>query len=182
MGLLLRVHGLSAALAPSRHDAAKKIVPRSMRAMDVIVASLLLALGVLVLGAAVKMGIGWGSDGPEGGFVPFWLAVVLVLACLLIIVRAARKPAGRVFATREQLTCVAKVLLPAAAMIVVTPFMGLYVAAALYMGFYMRWGGRHRWLTSLLVPVVFSVLTFLIFEWWFLVPLPKGPLEAWLGY
>jgi hypothetical protein len=23
---------------------------------------------------------------------------------------------------------------------------------------------------------------FLMFEKWFLVPLPKGPLEAWLGY
>ena len=26
------------------------------------------------------------------------------------------------------------------------------------------------------------VVTFVIFERWFLVPLPKGPLEAWLGY
>jgi putative tricarboxylic transport membrane protein len=29
-----------------------------------------------------------------------------------------------------------------------------------------------------LVPV----LTFLMFELWFLVPLPKGPLEKFLGY
>jgi hypothetical protein len=26
------------------------------------------------------------------------------------------------------------------------------------------------------------VVTFLVFEKWFLVPMPKGPLEAWLGY
>jgi hypothetical protein len=32
------------------------------------------------------------------------------------------------------------------------------------------------------VSVGFSVSTFLVFETWFLVPMPKGPLETWLGY
>jgi hypothetical protein len=26
------------------------------------------------------------------------------------------------------------------------------------------------------------VVTFVTFELWFLVPMPKGPLESWLGY
>jgi putative tricarboxylic transport membrane protein len=26
------------------------------------------------------------------------------------------------------------------------------------------------------------VVTFIIFERWFLVPMPKGPLEMWLGF
>jgi hypothetical protein len=33
-------------------------------------------------------------------------------------------------------------------------------------------------LISLGIPLV----TFLVFEKWFLVPMPKGPVEAWLGY
>jgi hypothetical protein len=32
------------------------------------------------------------------------------------------------------------------------------------------------------LSVAVPVITFLIFEVWFLVPLPKGPLEAALGY
>jgi putative tricarboxylic transport membrane protein len=32
------------------------------------------------------------------------------------------------------------------------------------------------------VSVLFPLLIFVVFERWFLVPMPKGPLEAWLGY
>ena len=60
--------------------------------------------------------------------------------------------------------------------------LGLYVAAALYLAFYMRWVGRHHWLTVIGLSVVVPVVAFVIFEQWFLVPMPKGPLEDWLGY
>ena len=51
------------------------------------------------------------------------------------------------------------------------------------MAFYMRWVGRHAWAHGRrpqrsAIPIV----TFVVFEKWFLVPMPKGPLEAWLGY
>jgi hypothetical protein len=34
----------------------------------------------------------------------------------------------------------------------------------------------------IVLAVSVPVLTFMIFELWFLVPMPKGPLEDWLGY
>jgi hypothetical protein len=73
-------------------------------------------------------------------------------------------------------------LAPAAAFVVLTQVVGLYVAAALYMGGYMRWIGRHTWVAVALVGLGFPLVTFVVFEKWFLVPMPKGPLEAWLGY
>ena len=60
--------------------------------------------------------------------------------------------------------------------------LGLYVAAGLYLAFYMRWVGRHHWLTVVGLAVVVPVIAFVVFEQWFLVPMPKGPLEDWLGY
>ena len=66
--------------------------------------------------------------------------------------------------------------------VTVLPALGLYVSAAIYLAFYMRWVGHHRWITVLLVAVGIPVVTFLVFEKWFLVPMPKGPLETWLGY
>ena len=39
-----------------------------------------------------------------------------------------------------------------------------------------------RWHIAVAVAVAVPVLTFLMFEIWFLVPLPKGPLESFLGY
>jgi putative tricarboxylic transport membrane protein len=106
----------------------------------------------------------------------------MVVTCALILVQAARRSAARPFATREQARPVLKVLWPAAAMVVLMQVTGLYVAAAVYIGFYMRWIGHHGWPAVVAVSVAVPVATFLIFETWFLVPMPKGPLEAWLGY
>ncbi len=153
-----------------------------MRAADLITAATLMLLGGIVLYDAVRIGIGWGTDGPKSGFFPFWLATLMVLMCAVIVGQAARRSSSKPFVTRAQLGPVLKVLWPATGMVVLTQFIGLYVASALYLGFYMRWVGRHSWLAVVLVGVGMPVATFLVFEKWFLVPMPKGPLEAWLGY
>jgi hypothetical protein len=153
-----------------------------MRAADLATAALLVLVGGVVIHDAVRLGIGWGAEGPRSGFFPFWLATLMVVTCLGIVVQAARRPTGRPFVTRAQAAPVAAVLGPALAMVLATQFVGLYVAAALYMGFYMRWVGRHPWPLTLALAVAVPLATFIIFERWFLVPMPKGPLEAWLGY
>jgi putative tricarboxylic transport membrane protein len=153
-----------------------------MRTADLTTALVLMAGGVLVVWDSLRLGIGWGSDGPQSGFFPFWLAVLLIVSCAIIAWQAGRRRRGRAFLTREQLKPVLTTLLPSAGFVVLTQLIGLYVASALFMGFYMRWIGRYGWVPIVLVSVLFPVVTFLVFETWFLVPMPKGPLEAWLGY
>ena len=152
-----------------------------MRTADLATAAFLMALGGLVIFDAVRLGYDWGSDGPKSGFFPFWLAVVMVSSCALILVQAIRTRTAKPFVTRAQLRPVLSVLLPAAAMVALMEVAGLYVASALYIGFYMRWVGRHRWFTTVVLALGIPIVTFVIFERWFLVPMPKGPLEAWLG-
>ena len=153
-----------------------------MRTADLTTAVVLMAAGVLVVWDSLRLGIGWGSDGPQSGFFPFWLAVLLLVSCAAIAWQAWGRASQAAFVTREQLRPVLTTLLPSAGFVVLTQFVGLYVASALFMTFYMRWIGRYRWVPIVLVAVLFPVLTFVIFETWFLVPMPKGPLEAWLGY
>jgi len=153
-----------------------------MRTADFITAAILLLLGVVVLFDAIRLGFGWGTDGPKSGFFPFLLALIMVLTCGLIILQTLRRPSGKTFVTRQQLGPVLKVIWPATAMVLLTHFVGLYVAAALYIGFYMRWVGRHSWFSVVGIAVAVPVISFVIFELWFLVPMPKGPLENWLGY
>ena len=153
-----------------------------MRAADLATAGVLFLLAGVVLFDAVRLGFGWGSDGPQSGFFPFWLAVVAMVTCVAIMARAARRPDGKPFLTRTQAIPVLKVLGPAAGLVVATALIGLYVSSALYIALYMRWIGRHRWSTVLALSVGIPLVTFVIFERWFLVPMPKGPLEAWLGY
>lgn len=153
-----------------------------MRTADIVTASVLLVLGGLVGADAIRLGIGWGTDGPRSGFFPFWLALVLVVCCVIVIAQASRRETREPFVTRERLLLVLKVLWPATAMVVLTHLLGLYVSAGLYLGFYMRWVGHHRWRAVLALSIGVPVAAFLIFELWFLVPMPKGPLEAWMGY
>jgi putative tricarboxylic transport membrane protein len=101
-------------------------------------------------------------------------------ACIAL--KAVRRASRAPFIRREQIAPVLKALLPAAAFVLLTQFIGLYVAAGLYLGVYMRWIGRYSWPPIIVLSVAFPVVTFFVFEKWFLVPMPKGPLEAWLGY
>jgi putative tricarboxylic transport membrane protein len=153
-----------------------------MRTADLTTALVLMAAGLLVIWDSLRLGIGWGTDGPNSGFFPFWLAVLMIASCLIIARRARRQTSRGPFVTRKQLAPVLTTLLPSAGFVVVTQFVGLYVASAVFMGFYMRWIGRYSWALVALASVLFPVVTFLVFEKWFLVPMPKGPLEAWLGY
>jgi hypothetical protein len=153
-----------------------------VRTADLLAAAVLVVLGVVVLGDAVRLGLGWGSDGPQSGFFPFWLALVLVAVCAVIGLRAARRAEGGPFVTRARLAPVLKVLWPATAMVLLTQFVGLYVATALYLGFYMRWVGHHSWRAVVALSIGVPIVTFLVFEAWFLVPMPKGPLEHFWGY
>lgn len=153
-----------------------------MRAADLITASVLIMLGGLVLFDAVRLGVGWGTDGPKSGFFPFWLSLIMVATCALIIFQEARKISKGPFLTREKLGPVLTVLWPALAAVALMQTIGLYVASALYLGFYMRWAGRHSWSAVVLLSIGIPLSIFIVFEKWFLVPMPKGPLEAWLGY
>jgi len=88
-----------------------------MRAADLTTAVVLFLLGGIVLADAIRLGIGWGTDGPKSGFFPFWLAVVMMTTCVAIAAQAAWRRADTPFVTREQLGPVLKVLWPATAMV-----------------------------------------------------------------
>jgi len=153
-----------------------------MRAADLVTASVLMLLGGVVLLDSLRLGIGWGTDGPKSGFFPFWLALIMIVSCGIIMLQTLWRSSQESFVTREQFGPVLKVFWPAAAMLVLTLFVGLYVAPALNIGFCMRWVRRHSWLAVVGLSVAIPVSCFLIFELWFLVPMPKGPLETSLGY
>ena len=154
-----------------------------MRTADIVCGVVLAVVGLIVLVEGLRLGIGWSTDGPEAGFFIFYLGVALCLSTGPIVLGAIRRAstAGH-FVTAGQLRSVGTVFLPAVAMVALTHVLGLYVSGAVYLAAYMRLIGRHRWITTVLTAIAIPLAAFLIFEIWFLVPLPKGPLEARLGY
>ncbi|MGH7322928.1 MAG: tripartite tricarboxylate transporter TctB family protein [Candidatus Rokuibacteriota bacterium] len=157
-----------------------------MRKADVIVALALCGMAGVVLVEGLRLGLGWSTDGPKPGFFVFYLGLALALSSGVVLlqtmVRRAAPLYRRRFVEAGQFVPVAKVLVPAGLMVLLIHVLGLYVAGALYLAVYMRWIGRHSMIVTVLLSVAIPVVTFLVFEMWFLVPMPKGPLEALLGY
>jgi hypothetical protein len=142
-----------------------------------------LILALLVLWESLKLNVGWGLNGPEAGFFPFWLAVGLLLSSVSIIFTALRsqnRSLQRPFIEREGLVSVSKVALPAFAMVALTDVIGLYPAACVYLFVYMRWIGKHAWITTALISFLVPVVSYFIFDKWFLIPMPRGRWD-WLA-
>jgi len=93
-----------------------------------------------------------------------------------------RQRAGEVFVSLEALMPVLQVLVPTILYVVGVATIGIYVSSALYIALFMIWQGKFRWWLAALVAIGVPVALFLLFEVWFLIPLPKGPLEHLLGY
>jgi hypothetical protein len=154
----------------------------SVRAADAVVAAVLLAAGLLVIVDSMRVGIRWADDGPQAGYFPFYVGVLLAFSSVWTLGAALLRRSGpRVFVTAGALRAIATMLVPTVVYVAILAWLGLYVASFLYIAFFMVAIGRYSWLRSVGVAAAVSVIAFLLFETWFRVPLPKGPLEAALG-
>jgi hypothetical protein len=139
-------------------------------------------LAVIGIVGSLQVGIGWAAEGPRAGFFPFYVSLI-VLVCsamnLIVVLRVYTGP--ELFAEWGQLRQVLKLLVPTTVYVFAVPVLGMYVSSGLLIGVFMRWLGRYGWVMVLAMAIGVPILTFIMFERWFLVPLPKGPLEDWLG-
>jgi hypothetical protein len=148
-----------------------------MRRAEILTAVALLVVAGVVLRESLRLGSGWGDSGPRGGFFLFWLSVVLGVSAAVILVQAWRLAGPRAalpFFPPPSARLVLTVVLPMAAAFVLVELVGYYVAALIYLLVYIRLTGRQGWATAVSVAVLFPAATFVLFERWFLIPLPKG--------
>jgi len=157
----------------------------SIRVMDVIVAVLFMATAALVMWDSNRIGAGWSpAVGPEAGYFPFYVALIMFIASAITFVKSlfTKTPELETFVSRTQLKSVLQVFIPSAIYVCAIPFIGIYVASAIYIGFFMVYLGKYKAWIVLPVSIGVPLFLFVMFEIWFLVPLPKGPLENFLGY
>lgn len=167
-------------------DAPEELSPPVVRSrtIDIFVYLMLLALAALLAYDNWQTGAGWASDGPQAGYFPFYLSLMLAGASLfgLITVVISRAGADKVFVTRAQLRRVSQVAVPTLLYCILTQWLGIYVASFLLTLGFMGIIGRIAWWKSLLTAAVFSILMFVTFEIAFDVIMPMGPLETYFGY
>ena len=151
-----------------------------MRKADIICALIILFIGILIMYDSIRLGCGWAMSGPRAGFFPLIMSLIVIIGCLIVIAQAiARKgvsSSNRPFIPKGGLKPVLNVVVPAIVMVILAEYIGLYIAAGLYMAVYMRWIGKYRWNTVILLSIVVPLSAYLLFDKLFLVPMPRGIL------
>jgi putative tricarboxylic transport membrane protein len=153
------------------------------RSVEIGVALSTLAFGGLVLIGSMRVGMDWGVEGPRPGFFPFYISLFIIAGSIINLVQAVR-PGGvkhGLFTTWEQLYRVMSVVVPTSIYVALVPFLGIYVSSIFLIGVFMMWlGGYNLWKT-LPIAIGVPVVAYIVFERYFQIPLPKGPVEYWLG-
>lgn len=152
----------------------------SRRPVEIATAIMLIALAGVVLYDSYGRGAGW-DGGPQNGFFPARVGWIFLAASLFILFQSFRSE-NTVFVTWEQLKQVTRVLGPLVLFVVLIQPLGLYLASSIFILVFMGVVGTSRWWSIALTAVLVPVICFWVFELQFRVPLPKGPLEAALGY
>ena len=156
----------------------------STRVVEIIACLMLLALAVTLGSDNYRTGIGWDSTGPEPGYFPFYLSVILGGASIygIVMTSLSKSAADHSFVTRAQLRRVMAVFVPTLLFVVCTQYLGIYVASFLLTAGFMRIVGKIAWWKSILTALIFTALMFVVFDVAFDVIMPKGPLERALGH
>ena len=157
-----------------------------MRWMELVVAAFFAGIGLLVVIDSFRTGYQWSSDGPQPGYFPFYIGCTLIVGAIVVAVQTLLgwKKSENVepFVTYSQLRLMMTILIPTSLFVLGVVLIGFYVSSVLFISSFMVWQGQYSLLKSGLVGLCVSGVLFLLFDVWFLLPLPKGPLETFLGY
>jgi putative tricarboxylic transport membrane protein len=152
--------------------------------MDLVVAAILMGVGAVVMVGSYELGAGWSPTGPESGYFPFYIGALILFSSTvtLVITLFTKSPNRTPFVEPKQFQRVLQVLIPSFIFAIAIDYIGIYVAGGLFIAFFMWWLGKYPLHKVAMVTVLVPLVLFVVFEIWFLVPLPKGPVEAFFGY
>jgi hypothetical protein len=160
----------------------------SLRVWEIAVAVAFFVFGAVVVWDSRRLGASWASDGPQAGYFPFYIGLLICIASVANLIAALAKggKGDRPFVTWGQLKMVLVVMVPSVVYVALidNPVydLGIYEASVLFIAYFMRQLGRYSWPKIAGVSIGVMVAFFLMFEVWFKVPLPKGPIEALIGF
>ncbi|NNM71753.1 tripartite tricarboxylate transporter TctB family protein [Enterovirga aerilata] len=153
----------------------------SRRLVEIVVALALMGLAGLVLWDSYGRGAGW-EGGPQNGYFPARVGWLLMIAAAFALISAVRARRREIFVTWEQLRQVARVFVPLLLFVLGVAYLGIYISSLLFMALFMLTVGSFRLWTVAAASVLVPLVIFWVFEIQFLVPLPKSPFVATLGF
>ena len=154
-----------------------------MRKAELYMAVLMGLFSIGLMWKSTELPIGWiPGEGPGGGAFPFWLAAGMLVCCFAIVIRwfAGTSPFSQAKEVYMDGFALKNFVLVAGAltiMIGLIHVVGIYVSVPLFLFYYMRFLGGHRWLTTGSIAIATPIVTFFFFEIALKISLPKGYTE-----
>ena len=152
--------------------------------MEVVTALMTGLIGSIVCYGSLEFGTGWGDAGPEPGYFPFYVGLIIVAASAFNLAMAFvhhRRDGAEAFLTAEQGRRVLSFFGPMFLFVLVSSYLGIYVGMVLYLFGVMVYQGGYGVIKALVISITTAIVNYFLFEVWFQVPLLKGPLESLLG-
>ena len=137
-----------------------------------------LFLGIVGLTAVyqgIDLGPGWSGGGPEPGFLPFSLGIIIAAASVVILLQARlRATGGTIFEQKEEIIELVRVGLPMLVAIVLVETAGFYMMVVAYSAGFIIWYGRYRWYMVIPLAILFAYVLFQVLENFFRIFMPKS--------
>lgn len=154
----------------------------STRWVEIALALFTAALGGIVMYGSLEIGIGWSDSGPQAGYFPFYIGLLLSSASLgnLLMVVLRWELLATAFVARKAFAQVLAVFVPITAYVILHSLIGIYLASAAFIAWFM-WRNcqgtqRHGLPIILAISIGAPLASYLIFAVWFKVPLDAGVL------
>src|SRR5262245_66250602 len=104
----------------------------SHRSVEIGVAAFMALLAIIGVYGSSRVGIGWGAEGPNAGFFPFYVSLAVITACAVNLAKIfASTDGGDLFAREGQLKLGLAVGFPTAVYLSVIPYRGTCIACSL---------------------------------------------------
>lgn len=154
-----------------------------MRRAELFMAGVMGLFSIGLMLKSTELPIGWiPGEGPGGGAFPFWLAAGMLVCCLIIIFRwfAGTSPISQskeIYMDKLALKSFAMVAGALTVMVGLLHVVGVYVSVPLFLIYYLRVLGGHRWRLTGILAIATPIVTFFFFEIALKITLPKGFTE-----
>ena len=137
-------------------------------------------LSVLVMIECFRLGFGWDElSGPQAGFVPFYLAMLMILSSLFIFYlgwKGEEIEGDNFFINRQGMMEAIKIAVTALLFSVIIVFAGVYFAILIFSPIFVRWLGKHNWPTVIMFTIGITLAIYFGMEVGLKIPLPRSPL------
>jgi hypothetical protein len=161
------------ALQEGRSEKAGGLV--DVKKAELAVALFLGIVGLTAVYQSIDLGPGWDESGPQPGFLPFSLGMIMAVASVVTALQAVSKAdGGTIFEQKGEIIELVRVGLPMVVAGVLVETVGFYLMVVAYSAGFIIWYGRFRWYKVIPFVILFAFVLFRILEDFFRIFMPKS--------